>query len=134
MVIFEGVLILRFLVKLFVWALILRKLKKAKLKFYVFSFILSNSNKGIKHSEDFDKKKCKREYLGRIIDNVDFFHEQSRVHFIFINSHVWIFFSSTVSWLFLIGNNTNVISMWYSLSVTCGRSVVFAGNSGFLHQ
>ena len=29
--------------------------------------------------------------LGRIIDNVDFvFHEQSRVHFIFINSHVSI--------------------------------------------
>jgi hypothetical protein len=34
------------------------------------SFILSNSNKGIKHSEEFDKKKFKREYLGRIIDNV----------------------------------------------------------------
>ena len=36
MVIFEGVLILRFLVKLFAWTLILRKLKKAKLKFYDF--------------------------------------------------------------------------------------------------
>ena len=78
---------MRFLVKLFEWALILRKLKKAK-----FSFILSHSNKGIKHSEDVDKKKFKREYLGRIIDNVDFFHEQSCVHFIFTNSHVWILF------------------------------------------
>ena len=87
MIIFEGVLILRFLVKL------LRKLKKAKLKFYDFSFILSHSNKGIKHSEDFDKKKIKREYLGRIIDNVDFFsrtvmctfyfHQQPCVNFIF---------------------------------------------------
>jgi hypothetical protein len=37
------------------WALILRQLKKAKI--YDFSFILSHSNKGIKHSEDFDKKK-----------------------------------------------------------------------------
>jgi hypothetical protein len=27
------------------------------LVFYDFSFILSHSNKGIKHSEDFDKKK-----------------------------------------------------------------------------
>jgi hypothetical protein len=59
-------------------------LKKAKI--YDFSFILSHSNKGIKHSEDFDKKKFKREYLGRIIDNVDFFHEQ----------YVYILFSSTV--------------------------------------
>jgi hypothetical protein len=24
--------------------------------------------------------------------------------------------------------------MWWSLSVTCGRSVVFSGSSGFLHQ
>jgi hypothetical protein len=32
--------------------------------------LLSHSNKGIKHSEDFDKKKFKREYMGRIIDNV----------------------------------------------------------------
>ena len=49
------------------------------------SFILSRSNKGIKHSEDFEKKKFKHEYLGRIIDNVDFFfHEQSYyVDFIF---------------------------------------------------
>ena len=38
-------------------------------------------------------KKIKREYPGRIIDNVDFFfHEQSHAHFIFINSHVWILF------------------------------------------
>jgi hypothetical protein len=42
---------------------------------FIFSFILSHSNKGIKHCEDFDKKKFKREYLGRIIDNVDFFSE-----------------------------------------------------------
>jgi hypothetical protein len=55
-------------------------IEKSKIKFlrfqlYLkpFSFILSHSNKGIKHSEDFDKKKFKREYLGRIIDNVDFF-------------------------------------------------------------
>jgi hypothetical protein len=39
---------------------------------YDFSFILSHSNKGIKQAEDFDKK-LKREYLGRIIDNADFF-------------------------------------------------------------
>jgi hypothetical protein len=45
-VIFEGVLILRFSVK-----------------FYDFSFILSHSNKGIKHYAEFDKKKFKREYL-----------------------------------------------------------------------
>jgi hypothetical protein len=45
--------------------------KKQNYKFYNFSFILSHSNKGIKHSGDFDKK-IKREYLGRIIDNVDF--------------------------------------------------------------
>ena len=48
--------------------------------------------KGIKHSEDFDEKKIKRKYLGRVIDDVDFFHEQSCAHFIFINSHVWILF------------------------------------------
>jgi hypothetical protein len=41
---------------------------------------------------EFDKKKFKREYLGRIIDNVDFFHEQSCIHLIFINSHVRILF------------------------------------------
>jgi hypothetical protein len=60
--------------------------KKQNYKFYDVSFILSHSNKGIKHSGDFDKK-IKREYLGRIIDNVDFF---------FMNSHVHILFSSTV--------------------------------------
>jgi hypothetical protein len=91
-VIFEGVLILPFLVKLFAWALILRKLKKAIKNFTISALSLSHSNKGIKHSEDFDKKKFKREYLDRIIDNVDFFHEQSCVHFIFINSYVWILF------------------------------------------
>jgi hypothetical protein len=48
------------------------KIGKSKNKFYDFSFILSHSNKGIKHSGDFDNK-IKREYLGRIIDNVDFF-------------------------------------------------------------
>jgi hypothetical protein len=36
-------------------------------------FILSHSNKGIKHSEGFDKKQFKREYLGRIIDNVSYY-------------------------------------------------------------
>jgi hypothetical protein len=46
----------------------------------------------VSHIEDFDKKKFKREYLDRIIDNFDFFHELSCVHFIFINSHVWILF------------------------------------------
>jgi hypothetical protein len=45
------------------------------------------SNKSIKHSEDFDKKKIKREYLDRIIDNV-----KKK----FMNSHVYILFSSTV--------------------------------------
>jgi hypothetical protein len=44
--------------------------KKQNKKIYDFSFILSHSNKGIKHSEDFEKKNKKREYLGRIIDNV----------------------------------------------------------------
>jgi hypothetical protein len=53
---------------------------------------INNSQATVDDSEDFDKKKFKREYLGRIIDNVDFFHEQSCVHFIFINSHVWILF------------------------------------------
>ena len=72
MVIFEGLLILRFSVK-----------------FYDFSFILSHSNKGIKHYAEFDKKKFKREYLGRIIDNVDFFHEQSCVHFINMGSSLF---------------------------------------------
>ena len=80
-------LILRFLVKLFEWALILRKLKKAK-----FSFILSHSNKGIKHSEDFDKKKIKREYLGRIIDNVDFF--QRKISDKNLKGIYWFFFMS----------------------------------------
>jgi len=51
-VIFAGVNV-AFFVKL----LILRKLKKAKLKFYDFSVILSHSNKDIKHSEDFEEKK-----------------------------------------------------------------------------
>jgi hypothetical protein len=50
-VILEGVLILFFLVKLFAWALILRKLKKAEKKIYDFSFILSHSDKGIYHFE-----------------------------------------------------------------------------------
>ena len=45
----------------------------------------------MKHSEDFEKK-YKREYLVPIIDNGDFYHEQSCVHFIFMNSHVWILF------------------------------------------
>jgi hypothetical protein len=54
-----------------------------------------------------------------------------------MNSHVCIlfsstvmcgfYFSSTVTWLLLIGNNTNVISMWQSLSVTCSRSWFFQG-------
>jgi hypothetical protein len=39
-VIFEGVLILRILVKLFAWALILRKLQKAKLKILRFQLYL----------------------------------------------------------------------------------------------
>jgi hypothetical protein len=59
--------------------LILQKLKKAKLK-------IVHSNKGIKHSEDFDKKKFKHEYLGRI----------------FMNSHVWI--------LFFINSHLTIIS------------------------
>jgi hypothetical protein len=61
-------------------------------KFYVFSFILSHSNKGIKHSEDFDKKKIKREYLGRIIDNVSYYS-------ILFSSTVMcrFYFSSTVA-------------------------------------
>jgi len=69
----------------------LRKLKKAKLNILRFQLSLKSFNKGIKHSEDLERK-IKREYLGHIIDNVDFFHEQSYVHFIFINSHVWILF------------------------------------------
>ena len=87
-------------------------MKKAKLKFYDFSFILSHSNKGIKHSEDFDKNKFKREYLGRIIDNVDyFFHEQSCVHFIFINSHAWI--------LFFINSRLIIILIWFLCDKVC---------------
>jgi hypothetical protein len=35
------------------------------------------------------KERFKHEYLGRILDNVDFFHEQSCVHFIFINSQFY---------------------------------------------
>ena len=79
MVIFEGVLILRFLVKL------LRKLKKAKLKILRFQLYLKPAIQ-IKASNILKiliKKKFKCEYLGRIIDNVDFlcvdfiFHQQS---------------------------------------------------------
>ena len=55
------------------------------------------------------KKKLKREYLGRIIDNVAFFQELSCVHFIFINSHVRILFFINSRLTILIGNNTNVI-------------------------
>jgi hypothetical protein len=86
-VIFEGVLILRFLVKLFAWALILRKLKKQNK-----NFTISN--------------------LGRIIDNVDFFFMNSHVYILFsLTVMCRFYFSSTVAWL-LIGNNANVISMW----------------------
>ena len=46
MVIFEGVLILRFLVKLFVWALILRKFKKAKLNILRFQLYLKGLDLG----------------------------------------------------------------------------------------
>ena len=63
---FRRVLILPFLVNF------AQNWKKQNYKFCDFSFILSHSNKGIKHSGDFDKK-IKREYLGRITDNVDFF-------------------------------------------------------------
>jgi hypothetical protein len=71
-VIFEGVLILRFLVKLFAWNFA-NIWKKQNYKFYDFSFILSHLNKGMQHSEVFDKKIFKREYLGRIIDNVSYY-------------------------------------------------------------
>jgi hypothetical protein len=38
---------------------------------------------------------------------------------------VWILFMAMYTWC-------NII--WYSLSVTCGKSVVFSGLSGFLHK
>jgi hypothetical protein len=43
------------------------KIEKSKIKNFTISAV-SHSNKGIKHSEDFDKKKFKREYMGCIID------------------------------------------------------------------
>ena len=36
--------------------------------------------------------------------------------------------------ILLVARCTRYNIMWYSLSVTCGRSVVFSGYSGFLHQ
>jgi len=37
-------------------------------------------------------------------------------------------------WIPLMARCTRYNIMWSSLSVTCGRSVVFFGYSGFLHQ
>jgi hypothetical protein len=68
-VIFEGVLIWCFFNQTVRMGSNFAKIEKAKLK-------TVHSNKGIKHSEDFDKQKFKGEYLGRI----------------FMNSHVWILF------------------------------------------
>ena len=56
--IFEGVLILRFFIQTVSVGSNFAKIDKSKIKKnYDFSFILSHSNKGIKHPEDFDKKK-----------------------------------------------------------------------------
>jgi hypothetical protein len=37
-------------------------------------------------------------------------------------------------WIPFMARCTQYNIMWWSLSVTCDRSVVFSGHSGFLHQ
>ena len=43
------------------------------------------------------------------------------------SSHSWIY-------NYLCNQSLSPLMMWYSLSVTCDRSVVLSGSSGFLHQ
>jgi hypothetical protein len=81
-------------------------------QFYSARFIGGRNRSSLKNILEILIKKIKREYLGRIIDNVDFFVMNSHVHILFSSTVMCgFYFSSTVALLFLIGNNINVISM-----------------------